>query len=207
MERLAQKGMKFTHAYANQNCTPTRVSIMTGMNVINHHVTTWTLNKNQNSEPDALGLIQPSWNKNGFSNIKGYQNSVYATPLPQLLKEHGYRTIHVGKAHFGSFDTPGADPKNLGFDVNIGGTAAGHPASYYGMQNFGNSAGKKNIRAIPGLEEFWGKDVFLTEALTQKALGEAGNSVKSNKPFFSLYVALCSAHSDCSGCPLCSKIL
>lgn len=184
MERLAAKGMKFTHAYANQNCTPSRVSIMTGMNVISHHVSTWTLMKNKNSEPDALGIIQPAWNKNGFSPVADYENTIHATAFPQLLKNNGYTTIHIGKAHFGPFDTPGADPENLGFEVNIGGTAAGHPASYYGLDNFGNDPAKKNIRAVPGLEEFWGKDVFLTEALTQMAVREIDHAVQSQKPFF-----------------------
>ncbi len=184
MERLANRGMKFTHAYANQNCTPSRISIMTGLNVISHHVTTWTLNKNENSEPDVLGIIQPAWNKNGFSNIPGYENAIHATALPQLLKDNGYATIHIGKAHFGSFDTPGADPKNLGFEVNIGGTAAGHPASYYGQKNFGNTPGMKNIRAVPGLEKYWGQDIFLTEALTREAIREVDQVRENKKPFF-----------------------
>ena len=32
MERLAKKGVKFTNAYATPVCSPTRVSLMTGMN-------------------------------------------------------------------------------------------------------------------------------------------------------------------------------
>ena len=32
MERLASEGMKFTQAYATPVCSPTRVSLMTGMN-------------------------------------------------------------------------------------------------------------------------------------------------------------------------------
>ncbi len=194
MERLAAKGMKFTHAYANQNCTPTRISIMTGMNVLSHHVTTWTLTKNENSEPDVSGIRQPAWNKNGFSHVPGYENSIYATALPKLLIDNGYSTIHIGKAHFGPFDTPGADPKNLGFEINIGGTAAGHPASYYGLNNFGNSADKKNIRAVPGLEKYWGKDIFLTEALTLEALSEVDHARQTKKPFF-LYMAHYAVHT------------
>jgi len=194
MDRLAAKGMKFTHAYANQNCTPTRISIMTGMNVLSHHVTTWTLSKNENSEPDVLGIKQPAWNKNGFSNVPGYENSIYATALPNLLKDKGYSTIHIGKAHFGPFNTPGADPENLGFEINVGGTAAGHPASYYGLDNFGNSPDKKNIRAVPGLEKYWGQDIFLTEALTLEALREVEYARLRKKPFF-LYLAHYAVHT------------
>ncbi len=48
MERLAQKGVKFTNAYATPVCSPTRVSLMTGMNAARHRVTNWTL------QPDKL---------------------------------------------------------------------------------------------------------------------------------------------------------
>jgi arylsulfatase A-like enzyme len=42
MERLANAGMKFTSAYATPVCTPTRVSMLTGMNASRHGVTNWT---------------------------------------------------------------------------------------------------------------------------------------------------------------------
>ena len=125
MERLASLGMKFTQAYATPVCSPTRISLMTGMNAARHRVTNWTLKKN--SSPDAKddSLQFPQWNVNGMSPVAGVENTIYATPLPKLLKEEGYHTIHVGKAHFGAIDTPGENPKNLGFDVNIAGHAAG----------------------------------------------------------------------------------
>ena len=45
MERLANEGMKFTQAYATSVCSPTRISLMTGMNAARHQVTNWTLRK------------------------------------------------------------------------------------------------------------------------------------------------------------------
>ena len=51
MERLAAQGMKFTNAYSNPVCTPTRVSLMTGMNVARHNVTNWT-NVKKNTPTD-----------------------------------------------------------------------------------------------------------------------------------------------------------
>ena len=36
MERLAESGMKFTQAYACPLCSPTRVSLLTGMNAARH---------------------------------------------------------------------------------------------------------------------------------------------------------------------------
>lgn len=46
METLASQGMKFTQAYACPLCSPTRVSLMTGLNAARHGVTNWTLREN-----------------------------------------------------------------------------------------------------------------------------------------------------------------
>ncbi|MGA0868813.1 MAG: sulfatase-like hydrolase/transferase, partial [Planctomycetota bacterium] len=40
IEALADRGMKFTQAYACSVCTPTRVSLMTGLNAARHRVPT-----------------------------------------------------------------------------------------------------------------------------------------------------------------------
>ena len=66
------------------------------------------------------------------------ERTTQVTSLAEALKDHGYHTIHCGKAHFGAEGTPGADPLKMGFEVNIAGHAAGSPASYYGKENFGN---------------------------------------------------------------------
>ena len=120
MERLAKEGMKFTNAYATPVCTPSRISMLTGINVTQHGVTNWTSpQKNNNSESADVDFKPTSWKMNGLSPIPGIENTVYATPLPQLLKDAGYFTIHAGKAHWGSMGTPGSNPYNLGFMVNI----------------------------------------------------------------------------------------
>lgn len=193
MERLAAKGMKFTNAYANQNCTPSRVSLMTGMNEVNHGVSSWTFHKDKTAiEGGDKNFASPAWNMNGLSASPGVANTIHAAPLPQLLRQQGYKTIHVGKAHFAAFGTPGANPLNLGFDVNIAGGGAGQPGSYLGMKNFGNNAAKSNPRAVPGLEQYWGKDIFVTEAITQEALKQLDST--AGKPFF-LYMAQFAVHT------------
>lgn len=127
MERLAAAGMKFTQAYACSVCSPTRTSLMTGMNAARHGVTNWTLRRNQSVDrPDEL-FDFPLWNVNGLqpAGCDSIDRSVAATTLPQLLRANGYTTIHCGKAHWGAIGTPGADPLKLGFEVNIAGHAAG----------------------------------------------------------------------------------
>jgi arylsulfatase A-like enzyme len=196
MEKLAAKGMMLTNAYSNAVCTPTRVSLMTGMNVARHGVTNWT-NVNSNTPTDFKdSLLQPaSWNYNGLTPELHYtsalQHTVVATPLPQILKEAGYYTIHAGKAHFASTGMPGASPINMGFDVNIGGSAAGHPGSFLASKNYRQHE-KDTSWAVRGLEKYIPEDLYLTEAITREAIHTLEARV-SNKPFF-LYLSHYAVH-------------
>jgi len=200
IERLAKEGMKFTQAYATPVCTPTRVSLMTGMNAARHRVTNWTSKKDQihRMELNHPTLEIPTWNMNGLSPVEGDPHAVYATPLPKILHDEGYYTIHVGKAHFGARGTIGANPKNLGFDVNIGGTGAGQPGSYLGKDNYGNGIKILKPWAVPHLKEYHGKDIFLTEALTLEAIKAMDTACANKKPFF-LYMAHYAVHTPIMG--------
>ena len=60
MDRLAMRGIKFTQAYACAVCSPSRVSLMTGLNAARHKVTTWTLRKDISPEPKHPTLIPPA---------------------------------------------------------------------------------------------------------------------------------------------------
>ncbi|MEG1036881.1 MAG: sulfatase [Mucinivorans sp.] len=198
MEKLALKGVKFTQAYASAISSPTRVSLMTGMNPTAHRVTNWTLNRDKSQDQADKTLDFPSWNMNGLQPVgQGISNTIEATTLPQILQQNGYYTIHCGKAHFGATQTPGANPKNIGFDVNIAGHAAGGTASYLGKKNFGNVAGAATQTrfAVPGLEKYWGQDIFLSQALTIEALAalDTLRAKTPDKPFF-LYMSHYAIH-------------
>jgi arylsulfatase A-like enzyme len=196
MERLARDGMKFTQAYATPVCSPTRISLMTGMNAARHRVTNWTLEKDsiKRMEKNHPDLIFPYWNVNGMSPVAGDSLAVHAMPLPQALHDRGYFTIHAGKAHLGAIGTPGEEPLNLGFDVNIAGHAAGAPESYLGTENFGNGKEGKEVWAVPGLEAYHGKDIHLTEAITLEALKAIDSVATTQQPFF-LYMSHYAVHT------------
>ncbi|EHV4551057.1 sulfatase [Escherichia coli] len=180
MENLAKNGVKFTQAYAHSVCSPSRISLMTGQNPVRHHSTNWLMLPNSDAQNGDWG---PTGSPVNWDTIGIEQNDV---TLPKLLKKAGYYTIHVGKAHFASLGSSGADPKNIGFDVNIAGHAAGAPASYLGEKNFGNDMPVKDgyPQGVPGLEKYWGKNVHLTDVLTERAEQEIDKALEGNKPFF-----------------------
>jgi arylsulfatase A-like enzyme len=195
MERLAREGMMFTQAYASCVCSPTRVSLMSGMNAARHRVTNWTLERDKPVDGKSDILTYPEWNVNGVQPVDTIPHSVYATMLPALLRDNGYFTIHCGKAHYGAIGTPSADPLNCGFDVNIAGHAAGGPGSYLGTENFGNSEkGAYTLPwGVPGLEKYHGDSIFLTEALTREALHTLDQAKSTGKPFY-LYMSHYAVH-------------
>lgn len=198
LERLAAQGTVCTNGYAAAPvCTPTRVSLMTGQMPCRHNVTYWTLHHDQDTSKNRPRIAAPDWAKEGLQP---------GTPtLPGVLRDAGYRTIHAGKAHFGAHGTPGSDPANLGFDVNIAGHGSGAPASFLGTHNFSN-AGRKQARNpdadpggptvwdVPGLEAYHGKDVFLTEALCTEALKALDQAIADDTPVF-LYFAPYAVHA------------
>lgn len=192
MERLAQRGMMFTQAYASAISSPSRCSLLTGSNAARHRVTNWTLRRDQMTDDRDSLVGVPLWNVNGLSPERGVPQTYYAKSYVQLLREVGYHTIHVGKAHWGALGTPGEDPLRWGFDVNIAGHAGGGPATYLSERNYGFSADGRptSLFAVPHLQQYWGSGKFLTEALTESAIAELERTAQ---PFF-LYMSHYAIH-------------
>eukprot|EP00913_Durusdinium_trenchii_P008935 g8401.t1 len=182
MKRLADRGIRFNNFYAMSVCSPTRISILTGQNAARHHATNWINPDRNNRGPSG----PPKWNWQGLKKSD--------VTLPRILAKAGYRTIHVGKGHFGAENFAGADPKNLGFDVNVGGASFGAPGSYFGEKNYLRKRRNRPFHAVPHLEKYHGSDTFLTEALTIEANKRVTDAVKAEKPFF-LYFAHYAVHA------------
>lgn len=175
MERLARQGIRFQQFNAMSVCSPTRIAILTGQNAARHRTTNWIAPDQNNRGPNG----PTDWNWRGLSSKD--------VSLPKRLRSSGYRTIHIGKGHFGPRDSEGADPQNIGFDINVGGASIGAPASYDGKRNYGNAGGSVpqiSPSAVPGLDSYHGTETFLTEALTLEAKLHMTQAVEAGKPFF-----------------------
>ena len=185
MEQLAADGMIFSQAYAQPVCSPTRTSLMTGLNSPAHGVTVH-INLNGTYERPSGSNVATHRSPNNW-RFQGMNTT--ETSLPRLLSEQGYRSIHVGKGHLGARNAITADPRQIGFDVNIGGSGAGAPGRYVGNPGYSNTN-----NSVPHVEDYQANGRFLTEALTEAMNDEMEKAVNDGVPFFS-YMSYYAVHS------------
>jgi arylsulfatase A-like enzyme len=170
IDRLAADGMRFTQAYAAAPvCSPTRASILTGRHPARIGITDWL--PGRPDRPDQKLLRPPLVNALPAD----------VPTLPEILKKAGYTSGLIGKWHLGG---KGSSPTDRGFDVNVGGSEAGSPFSYFAPFQ------AKDGRVMPGLGE-----APAGEYLTDRLAAEAEKFLDANKdkPFF-LYLAHYAPH-------------
>ncbi len=115
IDRLAKKGMQFSNAYAAaSNCAPSRASLFTGQWASRHGI--YTVGTSERGKSENRKLVPTVNNETlGLEHLT----------ISQYLKNEGYNNCHAGKWHLGE------KPLDYGFDMNIGGSHAGNPGSYY----------------------------------------------------------------------------
>ena len=212
MDRLAQRGMRFTDAHSSSAvCSPTRYGVMTGR-----------YNWRSRLQSGVLGGLSPRLIEDGRMTVAS------------MLKKQGYHTAMVGKWHLGMdwVKLPGksvtelnietADqvnnvdytkpisntPTAVGFDSYFGISASLDMVPYCFIQNDHvtanptesiklamNAAGKKDAftRAGPGAPGFTAEGVLPT--FTKKAVELiTANARHKDQPFF-LYLPLNAPHT------------
>jgi arylsulfatase A len=168
IDRLARDGMKFTQAYsACTVCSPTRAAILTGKYPARLHVTDWI----PGLPPENPKLLVPSWTK--------------YLPLEEItaarsLRSIGYVTASIGKWHLGGEEYY---PEKHGFEVNIAGSSAPAPPSYFAPYK---------IATLPDGP----KGEYLTDRIGDEAVRFIEQ--QKEKPFF-LYLPQFAVHMPIQG--------
>lgn len=192
LERLAEQGVVMSSAYVSSTSSPTRNSIMTGMNSARSRHTNYgaKFKDTPTDGGDKLEvlkddvLVPTDWNYNGIDPTGVTSHAAHCTPYPQILKDNGYYTIHVGKAHWAPMGTPAASPLNMGFCVNVAGQIVGRANSYYGEDNYGNKQGIWSLHATHNMCEYYGTNTHLSDALTLEAMKSLDYPIDNGIPFY-----------------------
>jgi arylsulfatase A-like enzyme len=115
VQRLSERGMLFTQAYAaNPLCSPTRASIMTGLYPARIGITAPACHLKEEIFEETLEARGSPRNKALQCRSATRLRQEYFT-LAEVLKQAGYATGHFGKWHLGAEPY---SPLEQGFDVD-----------------------------------------------------------------------------------------
>ena len=149
LDQLAREGIRFTRGYAAAPlCSPTRASIVTGLNPARINLTVHI--HGNPPTPKTQKFITPN-------TAQALDTAL--TTLPEVLSKEGYHTAHIGKWHLGG-DV--FSPQFQGYDMAYGGSWAALPDSFFYPFFKGD--------AYPELKADAREGDYLTDVLTNKAL-------------------------------------
>ncbi len=174
IDRLAEEGLRYRDYHATPMCSPTRASLLTGL------------------EPHRAGVGHVAHSDPGFPGY-AMELTPLAPTLPALLRDAGYQTLMVGKWHL-----------TKDSQVNDAGDRSSWPLQqgfdrYYGfLDAFTNfHQPHRLIEDNHAVQvDRYPDDYFVTDDLTDHAISMVRESVASDpaKPFF-LYFAQAAVHA------------
>lgn len=219
---LMSEGISFSQAYANQLCSPTRASILTGKYASRLGFTTAMPHRdtyyNQGLEvPDGYYANDVLEHKDNIlieqTHINGISNAAVPTgihaqtdldelSIAEALKD--YESAFIGKWHIGGFGAKGFQPEDNGFKTLAYFDGGG--SSYFNWRTPWNQTSKARFPNMP--QEKWEignagietGETYLTDDLTAQALDYIEEKAKdtTDKPFF-LYFSHFAVHSPYQG--------
>ena len=174
LDRLAAEGVRFSNFHVNPMCSPTRASLLTGLNC------------------HAAGMGHIAQDDPGFPGYRAEIGSNVATAA-EVLRSNGYATMMVGKWHLCRDSSMSAAGPQHGWPVQRGFDR------FYGMlEAFTNLHHPHRLMEDNHVVEVdqYPDGYFLTDDLTDKAIRmiRERQASRPDQPFF-LYVAHPAAHA------------
>jgi arylsulfatase A-like enzyme len=217
LDRLISQGTAFSQAYANPLCSPSRASILTGINASRLGFMTAMPPRstyyNQNLPvPENYYIHDVLEHKDDIKIEQAWINATSNSALPtgqdldqgkdvwtiaEALEE--YHSAFLGKWHIGGFGAEGYQPKNNGFEELAYYDAGGSP--YFNWREDWNNTSKTLFPEMP--QEKWevgssgsftGKN-YLTDDLTEQALAFIERQSQTQEQPFFLYFSHFAIHS------------
>lgn len=165
LDSLAKDGVRFTNFYTHATCSPTRSTLLSG---VDNHL-------------NGLGNMD-EWAAPNQQGVPGYEGNLskQLATLPELLKESGYHTYMVGKWHLGK--GPDFIPAARGFERDF--TLLNGAGSYWDMNNFTAASPLSTFtedgRYLTKLPD----DYYATKTYTDKMIEFIDANHGDGKPFF-----------------------
>ncbi|GAA2071525.1 arylsulfatase [Actinomadura alba] len=139
LDGLAAEGLRFTQAYANPSCAPTRASLLTGLHIGHSRVKT--------NDDAGSGLLPED------------------VTVGETLRSAGYTTAHVGKWGLGPDTGANAShPNSQGFDYFFGYINQRHAHDYWPAYLWRNDQ-RVAYPENEGADVTYATDLFTQEAL------------------------------------------
>jgi len=168
IDQFAEQSLMFTQAYsASPVCSPTRAAILTGKSPARLDMTIWHENAVSGGPKD-----RPLLEAKAQPNLPREE-----VTLADMFKRRNYYTAHIGKWHLG---TAAYYPETQGYDLNVGATYWGAPASFFYPYRGTWSATDPEMRYVPVGPGRNGD--YLTDRLTDHAVQTIREH--QDEPFF-----------------------
>ncbi|SOE19838.1 Arylsulfatase A [Spirosomataceae bacterium TFI 002] len=221
IDRLVSEGVAFSQAYANQLCSPTRASLLTGKYAGRLGFTTAMPPRetyyNQNLPvPNGYYPNDVLEHKDNIEIEQALLNGVSNSAVPAGSSIDGgkdeisiaealtdYHSAFIGKWHLGGFGAKGYQPADQGFEPLAWYDAGG--SAYFNWKKAWNNKEKSRFPKMPQEHSEIGNsgentnEAYLTDDLTVQALNYIDKRAKiKDQPFF-LYFSHFAIHAPYQG--------
>eukprot|EP00040_Diaphanoeca_grandis_P006394 m.37262 g.37262 ORF g.37262 m.37262 type:complete len:1122 (-) comp17613_c0_seq1:99-3464(-) len=159
LDMMAKQGVRLTSHYVMSTCSPTRAAMFTG---------------------------RYSWRQGYYKTSGSFQHAhADLVMLPQVLKDHGYQTVAIGKWHLG-FVYKQFTPTYKGFDSFFGYYGGAHHDHWFHGQRdekclngFRTDLSDNNGDMVSGAPGFNG--TYITHIITEQAVAKIEAHAASNR--------------------------